>query len=173
MTITAYQLAVGVTPDDLYKAVLDGLMHDYQPYYQPFIDQNGRYCQPMIIGIPPGGGGGGLPPGSVAVKDGDSISLRTNGTDKGAGTAYVIGEFAGVDTGPDYGIITNGGSTNVSNLAGTKFAGAQTNVDGTGNVTCQLFATTALVTNNQAITIGGSTYTFTVAGGDITNIVVS
>jgi hypothetical protein len=173
VTITAYQLAVGNTPDDLYKAVLDGLMHSYQPYYQPFIDINGRYCQPLIIGTPPGGGGGGPPPGSAIVSPGDGISLRTNGTDKGVGTAYVIGEFVGVDTGPDYAVVTNGGSTNVSNLDGSKFAGAQVNVDGTGNVTMQLFAPTALVSNNQALTIGGSTYTFTVAGGLITNIVVS
>lgn len=34
-------------------------------------------------------------------------------------------------------------------------------------------ATTALVTNGQAIVIGPSTYTFTVAGGVVTNIVVS
>lgn len=34
-------------------------------------------------------------------------------------------------------------------------------------------ATQTVVTNGQAVTIGGSTYTFTVAGGVVTNIVVS
>lgn len=33
-------------------------------------------------------------------------------------------------------------------------------------------ATQTVVSNGQAVTVGGSTYTFTVAGGVITNIVV-
>ena len=39
--------------------------------------------------------------------------------------------------------------------------------------TAPLPATQTVVSNGQAVTVGGSTYTFTVAGGVITNIVVS
>ncbi len=42
-----------------------------------------------------------------------------------------------------------------------------------GDELAPLPATQTVVSNGQAVTIGGSTYTFTVAGGAITNIVVS
>ncbi len=67
----------------------------------------------------------------------------------------------------------NGGAMNVRNSAASKtVAGAL--VVAAGVITSvDLPATAALLTSTQAVTVGGATYTFTIAGGVITAIVVS
>lgn len=69
--------------------------------------------------------------------------------------------------------LANGAAMNVRNSAASKtVAGAA--VVASGVVTSvDLPATAALLTDTQAVTVGGSTYTFTIAGGVITAIVVS
>jgi hypothetical protein len=69
--------------------------------------------------------------------------------------------------------LANGAALNVRNSAASKtVAGAA--VVASGVVTSvDLPATAALLTNTQAVTVGGATYTFTIAGGVITAVVVS
>lgn len=118
-------------------------------------------------------------PLEVVVRDGSAVSVGDDfGTDRLEPCDYAAGTvptaYNAKPAVPAGLGLANGAAMNVRNSAASKTVAGAAVVNGSGVVTSvDLPATAALLTNTQAVTIGGSTYTFTIAGGVITAIVVS